>query len=195
MHAPAGRMWRDVRMSNLTLRSIAIVALAAIAAIAVACGGDDDSDDPTAPASTPAETQAASTESAGETPAADPTAEATSGSETPASNTPGADGATVQLGAAGLVDSGGFSLYFFASDVADSGQSACVGGCAAAWPPLIDEAPTAGAGVSGTVGSITRVDGSNQVTYNGKPLYRWVNDKNPGDTTGTGIANWSLAQP
>ena len=179
-------------MSHPMIRSIAIFAFAAVAAVAVACG-DDDAGDPTAPASTPTETQAALTEPAGETPAGEPTADETSGAETP--DTPGADDATVQIGAAGLVDSGGFSLYFFASDVADSGQSACVGGCSTAWPPLIDETPTAGAGVTGTLGTITRVDGSTQVTYNGMPLYRWVNDKNPGDTTGIGIANWSLAQP
>ncbi len=183
-------------MSKPILRVIAIVALAAVAAVAVACGGDDDADNPTAVPSTPSATQAASTEPAGETPASNPTAEGTAAGETPASSdTPAAGGATVQLGEAGLVDSAGFSLYIFASDVADSGQSACVGGCASAWPPLVDESPTAGPGVTGTLETIARADGSVQVTYNGKPLYRWINDENPGDTTGTAINNWSLAQP
>jgi predicted lipoprotein with Yx(FWY)xxD motif len=105
-------------------------------------------------------------------------------------------GPTIQKGTAGLVDAGGFSLYIFASDVEGSGQSACVAGCSSAWPPLVvDGLPTAGPGVTGDLGLITRLDGSLQVTYNGKPLYRWINDVNPGDTTGTAIKNWSLAQP
>lgn len=183
-------------MSKPVIRAIALGAFAAVAAMAVACGGDDDADDPTAAPSTPGVTQAASTEPAGETPTGDPTSEGIAVGETPAStDTPAAGGATVQAGAAGLVDSGGFSLYIFGSDVADSGQSACVAGCASAWPPLVDEAPTAGPGVTGALATITRADGSVQVTYNGKPLYRWINDANPGDTTGTAIMNWTLAQP
>lgn len=37
------------------------------------------------------------------------------------------------------------------------------------------------------LGTITRTDGSTQVTYNGWPLYFWAEDSAPGDTTGQGV--------
>jgi predicted lipoprotein with Yx(FWY)xxD motif len=167
-------------------------AIAAVALLAAACGGDDDNGD-----ETPAQSASVVATQAAETPQA--TVSASTGEATSTSGasdtTPDPSGGTVQLGAEGLVDSGGFSLYVFASDTAGSGTSACVGGCASAWPPLLSEGePTAGAGVTGELGTITRDTGM-QVTYKGLPLYRWINDSEPGDTTGRDIANWSLAQP
>lgn len=94
-----------------------------------------------------------------------------------------------------LVDSAGMTLYTFGNDTA--GVSACTGGCATAWPPLSPGAgsPTAGAGVTGTLGTITRSDGSKQVTYNGMPLYGWQQDQKPGDVTGDGVNNFHVATP
>ena len=73
-----------------------------------------------------------------------------------------------------LVGPNGLTLYTHAGDTATS--STCSGGCASAWPPLAVPAgasATAGTGVSGTLATLTRADGTLQVTYNGKPLYFW----------------------
>jgi len=52
----------------------------------------------------------------------------------------------------------------------------------------------AGTGVEGELATITREDGSLQVTYNGLPLYFWNEDGAPGDTTGQGVGDvWSVA--
>ena len=68
-------------------------------------------------------------------------------------------------------------------------NSACSGTCAVAWPPLLaDGKPTAGSGVNTSlVGTARRSDGTEQVTYNGHPLYLFVEDTKPGQTTGQGV--------
>ena len=63
-----------------------------------------------------------------------------------------------------LVNASGMTVYVFDKDVADSGKSACSGGCLVAWPAVIatDAAPTA------PYGSIKREDnGAMQLTYKG----------------------------
>jgi predicted lipoprotein with Yx(FWY)xxD motif len=94
-----------------------------------------------------------------------------------------------------LTDSGGYTLYKFANDSA--GVSNCATGCTTLWPPLTIAAgsPTGDAGVSGTLATIDRSDGTKQVTYNGLPVYRFANDTAPGDTKGEGFANlWSVVK-
>ena len=89
------------------------------------------------------------------------------------------------------------TVYTFTKDVKDSGKSNCNGDCAVTWPPLAAPAsgtPTAGAGVTGKLGTITRDDGSVQVTYNGLPLYFFKNDHAPGDANGV-YANWEAVAP
>lgn len=80
------------------------------------------------------------------------------------------------------------TLYTFDNDVAGSGVSTCTGTCLVNWPALTvaaGDTPTGGPGVTGTLGTITRTDnGARQVTYNGLPLYFFINDKVPGDTNG-----------
>ena len=44
-----------------------------------------------------------------------------------------------------------------------------------------------GFGVTGQLGTLTRADGTTQVTYAGKPLYYWQGDTKPGDATGNGV--------
>jgi predicted lipoprotein with Yx(FWY)xxD motif len=57
-------------------------------------------------------------------------------------------------------------------------ESACQGLCAVYWPPLLtSERPVAGPGVDQhALGFIVRPDGSDQVTYHGRPLYLFSND-------------------
>jgi predicted lipoprotein with Yx(FWY)xxD motif len=82
-----------------------------------------------------------------------------------------------------LVDSQGMVLYWFVPDT--SSKSNCSGQCAIYWPPV--KGPlTAGSGVTGTLATITRSDGSTQATYDGHPLYTYIGDKSPGQNTGNG---------
>ena len=86
-----------------------------------------------------------------------------------------------------LVDSRGITLYDF---VADKGKtSVCYGACAALWPPLLTHGkPVAGPGVRASLlGTTKRTDGKIQVTYGGHPLYYFVTDRKPGQTTGQGV--------
>jgi predicted lipoprotein with Yx(FWY)xxD motif len=79
------------------------------------------------------------------------------------------------------------TLYLFEKD--KGGKSACDGACASAWPPVLTSGKAMpGQGVkSSLLGTTTRSDGTTQVTYNNWPLYYYVADKAPGDTTGQNI--------
>ena len=83
-----------------------------------------------------------------------------------------------------LTNAKGFTLYWFVPDT--STTSKCNGSCATYWPPVKGPA-TAGAGVTGKLGTITRSDGSVQATYNGHPLYTYVADGAPGQAKGNGL--------
>ena len=89
------------------------------------------------------------------------------------------------IGSAQVVtNSAGLTLYWFAPDT--STTSKCTGACATYWPPVKGPA-TAGSGVTGTVGVITRPDGTMQATYDGHPLYTYVADSAPGQNKGNGL--------
>ena len=83
-----------------------------------------------------------------------------------------------------LTNAQGFTLYWFAPDT--STTSKCNGSCATFWPPVKGPA-TAGPGVTGKLGTITRADGSTQATYNGHPLYTYKGDTAPGQDKGNGL--------
>jgi predicted lipoprotein with Yx(FWY)xxD motif len=87
-------------------------------------------------------------------------------------------------GATVLTNASGFTLYWFAPDTATT--SKCTGSCATFWPPVKGPA-TAGSGVTGTLATITRPDGTTQATWNGHPLYTYVADKTPGQASGNGL--------
>ena len=103
------------------------------------------------------------------------------------------DGRPASVGVAGtglgnvLVDRQGRTVYLFERD--SGTMSACTGACAVNWPPLrVRGTPLAGTGAKRSdVGTTVRPDGISQLTYNGHPLYTFVNDKKPGDTNGEGI--------
>jgi predicted lipoprotein with Yx(FWY)xxD motif len=95
-----------------------------------------------------------------------------------------------------LVDPEGMTLYMFVNDGPD--ESACYDSCAANWPPLLVEGePVAGEGLdSSLLGTTERLDGTLQVTYNGMPLYYYVQDSAAGDTTGQGVGGaWYVVNP
>jgi predicted lipoprotein with Yx(FWY)xxD motif len=98
-----------------------------------------------------------------------------------------------------LVDSKGITLYDFVQDKGTT--STCYGACAALWPPLLTTGkPIAGPGVRASLlGTTKRKDGKLEVTYSGHPLYYFVTDRKPGQTTGQGInqfgAPWWVISP
>jgi predicted lipoprotein with Yx(FWY)xxD motif len=83
-----------------------------------------------------------------------------------------------------LTNAKGFTLYSFAPDTPTA--SKCYGSCAAYWPPVTGTT-AAGHGLPGTVTTITRTDGSHQLTYNGHPLYTYIGDTAPGQATGNNL--------
>jgi predicted lipoprotein with Yx(FWY)xxD motif len=87
-------------------------------------------------------------------------------------------------GATLLTNAKGFTLYWFAPDTATT--SKCSGSCATYWPPVPGPA-TAGSGVTGTLGVITRSDGTKQATWNGHPLYTYAADTAPGMAKGNKV--------
>ncbi|MET0844349.1 MAG: hypothetical protein ABWY23_10880 [Mycetocola sp.] len=96
-----------------------------------------------------------------------------------------------------VVDGDGMTVYIFDKDTADSGKSACSGTCLAAWPAVAttSEDPTV-EGVTGEVSTITRDDGSLQITLNGLPLYTYAPDEAAGDVTGQGVSGvWWVVGP
>jgi predicted lipoprotein with Yx(FWY)xxD motif len=135
-------------------------ALAAVALITAACGSSGSSGGAASPAS----------------------------SSSSAAPTTGASGAALKTakigGATVLTNASGFTLYSFVPDTAT--KSNCNGACATYWPPVKGPA-TAGTGVTGKLGTITRSDGSMQATYNGHPLYTYVGDKSAGQAKGNGL--------
>jgi hypothetical protein len=78
-------------------------------------------------------------------------------------------------------------------------MSACTGACASAWPPVTGTATAAGSAKASDLGTITRSDGTKQVTYDGHPLYYFVGDSGPGTASGQGSDNfgakWWLVSP
>jgi predicted lipoprotein with Yx(FWY)xxD motif len=91
------------------------------------------------------------------------------------------------LPAKALVGSNGRTLYLFQAD--KNGASACTGACAAAWPPdIVTGQPQPGSGVSqALLGTITRPDGTKQLTYNGHPLYYFTADTAGGTDHGQAV--------
>jgi predicted lipoprotein with Yx(FWY)xxD motif len=122
----------------------------------------------------------------------------------PAASSAASTGVTVittgtSSGGAFLTSSSGRAIYLFMAD--SKNKSACSGACAAAWPPVTTTGqPTASGGVNTSdLGTITRSDGTKQVTYDGHPLYYYAGDTGAGTDNGQGIdgfgAKWWLVAP
>ena len=95
-----------------------------------------------------------------------------------------------------LVDDKGMTLYLFTKDTPNT--TTCYDKCATAWPPLLTTGnPVAGEGVDASkFGTTKRTDGTDQVTYNGWPLYYYAKDKASGDVVGQNVGNvWFVVSP
>ncbi|WP_417309381.1 hypothetical protein [Devosia sp.] len=88
-----------------------------------------------------------------------------------------------------LTGANGMTLYTFDKD--EPGVSNCNAQCAANWPPAIADA---GATPEGDFTLVDRADGAQVWAYKGWPLYYWVKDSQPGDTTGDMVGGvWHTA--
>ena len=122
-------------------------------------------------------------------------ASSSSSSSAPATSAPAAGGGNASNASGGalamktingtavVTNAQGMTLYWFVPDT--STASNCTGACATYWPPVTG-AVTEGSGVTGTLGTITRPDGTTQATYDGHPLYTYVGDTAPGQAKGNG---------
>lgn len=96
---------------------------------------------------------------------------------------------TVKIASTGmgdvLVAANGKTLYSYDPDGTNTAASACTGGCASAWPPLIAKGKLkAGKGLDA---SLLTTGGSGQVAYNGHLLYFFSGDAKAGQTNGQGV--------
>jgi predicted lipoprotein with Yx(FWY)xxD motif len=109
-------------------------------------------------------------------------------SSAPASASASASGGALSMttinGTAIVTDASGKTLYWFVPDT--STTSKCTGSCATYWPPVLGPV-TAGSGVTGTLGVITRAAGTMQATYDGHPLYTYAGDSAAGQAKGNGL--------
>lgn len=153
----------------MTTRVLRMV-LAAATVLAAACGSSNNTSTASAPTPTPA-------------PAVVKSAQATVDSKSE----------TI------LTDANGMTLYYYMPDKG-TGKVNCIGACLQNWPPLLLSAgatkPTGDKGVTGMLGTVASPNGGMQVTYNGWPMYTWVKDKAPGDTTGQNVGGkWFVFTP
>ncbi|KOX10351.1 lipoprotein [Micromonospora sp. NRRL B-16802] len=96
-----------------------------------------------------------------------------------------------------VTDQDGWILYRFDKDTADPPASNCVDKCAQVWPPALTDGNPELTGVSDDkVGSVTRQDGTRQLTIAGWPVYRYIGDKKPGQWKGQAVGGtWFVVQP
>ncbi|WP_369174274.1 SCO0930 family lipoprotein [Streptomyces sp. R28] len=176
-----------------------VVSAVAVAALTTACGSE------TAPP--------ASSQNVGATAAAGGYGNAGTGLGNGSGYDPGAAGqesAATQAASAGelsistnqelgevLTDSAGLTLYRFDKDTADPAKSNCDGDCAKKWPPVPADDATAGSGIDKELlGVVTRSDGTEQLTVDGWPAYRFAKDANAGDVNGQGVGGtWYALAP
>ena len=130
------------------------------------------------------------------------TAPAASPADSAVSSTPAAAAAVLTIGDTDDLDLGkyltgadGMTLYVLKNDSPDA--STCTGTCATNWPPLTVTADTSiipARGATLAFATITRSDGTLQVTYNHMPLYYYSGDSTANDTTGQGVNGvWFVA--
>ncbi|MDR0182169.1 COG4315 family predicted lipoprotein [Lysobacter arvi] len=171
-------------------------ALALIAAAVAACG-----DGPNGRINGATDAQGNATEREPTTPAA---TQSTPDGATPSASDP-ASGPVLALAqpqagsgpnTAYLVNSANSAVYALEGDV---NGNRCDDACIQVWPPVLTSQARSGVGEglrAELLGTVGRPDGSTQVTYDRKPLYRYNADTGAGRTGGHGVrdqwGHWSL---
>jgi predicted lipoprotein with Yx(FWY)xxD motif len=95
-------------------------------------------------------------------------------------------------------DQDGQVLYRFDGDKNNPAKSTCDGDCAKVWPPAVtnDGKPTLKGVSSKLLGTVTRADGTKQLTLKGWPLYTYIGDTKPGTWKGQNVAGkWFVIKP
>lgn len=118
--------------------------------------------------------------------------ETTSSATTPAGTAPTASVALIRraanptLGATVLTNSQGMTLYRLSGE--GSGKFICTSsGCLKVWHPVVVTGTSAPSGTVGSLGTVKRPDGTEQVTYKGQPLYTFTADQQAGEAKGQGL--------
>ena len=176
-------------MKTRTTGLIAVLGITAL--IAAGCGSSKSSSSTSAASAYPSESEKTTS---------------TAATTTPTTTTPTTGGGVTvtvkhasKLGTILAVGGKKMTVYVFEGDKGAS--STCTGACASVWPPVTTSGgPTAsGAASTADLGTITRSDGTTQVTYKGHPLYFFAKDKDAGDSYGQGVhgfgSDWYVIAP
>jgi len=139
---------------------------------------------------------------ANQAPATGPASSAAATTSGSSAANPGAGGSTLEVTQTRLgsvvVGPDGRTLYRFDRDSSKPPASRCGGACLNTWPPLVgDVRSVTTTGIdSSLLGSVTRADGTKQLTLNGWPLYFYAGDGHPGDLNGEGVGGtWHAIAP
>jgi predicted lipoprotein with Yx(FWY)xxD motif len=190
-------MQSQLESKEITVRhrsAFATIALTCAALVVAGCGssgtGSTGSGYPAASTTQSASAAAPAVSSGGASASA-----SASGSGTSSSAASGTALTTVHTSLGTILAAGPkrLTVYLFAAD--SGSRSACSSECAQVWPPVTTTgAPQAQGGAqSAKLGTITRSDGTKQLTYAGHPLYYYVSDQSSGQTTGQGIDSFGAA--
>ncbi len=145
-----------------------------VLSLTLAACGSSSSGSTSSSAYTPASTSASTASSA---------AASSGGSSSSAGAEAVKTASNAAIGSTVLVDAQGRTLYHLSGE--QNGRFLCTSAaCVAAWPPV--SASAMSTGVSG-LGTVKRPDGSEQLDYNGEPLYTFSGDKAAGEANGQGI--------
>jgi predicted lipoprotein with Yx(FWY)xxD motif len=176
-------------MKTPTAGLIAVLGVSAL--LAAGCGSSKSSSSTSAASAYPSESEKSASTAATTTPATTSTSSG-SGVVVTAKH-------ASKLGSILAVGAKRQTVYMFEGDKGSS--SSCSGACASVWPPVTTTGVATAAGVAklADLGTITRSDGTTQVTYKGHPLYFFARDKDSEDAYGEGVkgfgADWYVLAP
>jgi predicted lipoprotein with Yx(FWY)xxD motif len=98
-----------------------------------------------------------------------------------------------KLGKTILVNTKGMTLYSLSAE--RNGKFICTTSfCLSLWKPLVVARGITPTGVKG-LGVVMRPDHKRQVAYHGAPLYRFTQDRKPGDVNGNGFKDVGVWRP
>ena len=94
-----------------------------------------------------------------------------------------------------LTNGTGFTLYFRSTDKPYNGTTTCkTTTCEANWPAFYTSSLSLAPGINASAFStITPYNNTKILTYDGYPLFYWIHDTQPGDTTGQGTGGFYVA--